>query len=220
MLVKNENCDLLADFNNILNRWKKYFSQSLNVHRVSDATQIEILHKAETLVSDPSPFEVEIAIAKMKKYKSPSSDQIPAERIQTGGETLRSEIHKLIHSIWNKKELPDVLIRQILEKKSENDDTVHKLFIDFKKAYASVRREILYNILIEFGVPMNLVRLIEMCLNETYSQVRIGKPLAGQFPIQNGLKQGCFIVMAFQLRTEIFNRCAAAHWCDPKDALV
>jgi hypothetical protein len=48
----------------------------------------------------------------------------------------------------------------------------------------------LYNILIEFGVPMKLVRLIKMSLNETYSNVRIGKHLSDSFPIQNGLKQG------------------------------
>jgi hypothetical protein len=48
----------------------------------------------------------------------------------------------------------------------------------------------LYNILIEFGVPMKLVRLIKMCLNETYSKVCIGKHLSESFPIQNGLKQG------------------------------
>jgi hypothetical protein len=41
-----------------------------------------------------------------------------------------------------------------------------QLFIDFKKAYDSVRREVLYNILIEFGIPMKLVRLIKMCLSE------------------------------------------------------
>jgi hypothetical protein len=50
---------------------------------------------------------VEIAIAKLKKYKSPGSDQIPAELIETAGEILLSEIHKLIHSVWNKEELPD-----------------------------------------------------------------------------------------------------------------
>jgi hypothetical protein len=53
-----------------------------------------------------------------------------------------------------------------------------------------VRREVLYNILIEFGIPMKLVRLIKMCLNETYSKVRIGKHLSDSFPIQNGLEQG------------------------------
>ena len=39
---------------------------------------------------------------------------------------------------------------------------MHQLFIDFKKAYDSVRREVLYNILIQFGIPMKLVRLITM----------------------------------------------------------
>jgi hypothetical protein len=66
---------------------------------------------------------------------------------------------------------------------------VHQLFIDFKKAYDSVKREVLYNILLEFGVPKKIVRLIKMCLNETYSKVRVGKLLSDKFPIQNGLKQ-------------------------------
>jgi hypothetical protein len=48
----------------------------------------------------------------------------------------------------------------------------------------------LYNILIEFGVPMKLVRLIKMCLNETYSKVHTGKHLSNSSSIQNGLEQG------------------------------
>jgi hypothetical protein len=40
------------------------------------------------------------------RYKSPGVDQIPAELIQAGGETLRSEIHKLIKLVWNEEELP------------------------------------------------------------------------------------------------------------------
>jgi hypothetical protein len=66
-------------------------------------------------------------------------------------------------------------IRQVLERKWEYNGTVHQLFIDFKKAYDSVRREALYNILIEFEIPRKLVGLIKTCLNETYSRVRIGK---------------------------------------------
>ena len=46
------------------------------------------------------------------------------------------------------------------------------------------------NILIEFGVPKKLARLVKMCLTETYSRVRVGKNLSDRFPIRNGLKQG------------------------------
>jgi hypothetical protein len=55
----------------------------------------------------------------------------------------------------------------------------------------------LYSILIEFGVPMKLVRLIKICLNETYSKVRIGKCLSASFLIQNGLKQGDALSLCF-----------------------
>jgi hypothetical protein len=72
----------------------------------------------------------------------------------------------------------------------EFNETVHQLAIDFKKAYDSVRKEELCNILIEYGVPTKLVRVMKMCLIETYSKVRIGKILSDNFPIKNGLKQG------------------------------
>jgi hypothetical protein len=74
-------------------------------------------------------------------------------------------------------------IRQILDEKWEYNGTVHQLFIDFKKAYDLVKREVLYNVLLEFGVPKNLVRLIKMYLNYTYSKVRVGKFLSEKFPI-------------------------------------
>jgi hypothetical protein len=82
----------------------------------------------------------------------------------------------------------DLFIRQILEKKWEYDETVHQLFVDFKKAYYSVRREVLYSILIEFGVPIEVVRLIKLCLNEAYSKIHIGKHLSDNCLIRNGLK--------------------------------
>jgi hypothetical protein len=68
--------------------------------------------------------------------------------------------------------------------------TAHQLFTDFKKACDSFRREVLYNIHIDFGIPRKLVGLTEMCLNETYSTLRISKYQSDKFPIQNGLKQG------------------------------
>jgi hypothetical protein len=70
----------------------------LNVYNVSDVRQIEV-HMAEPLVPGPSRLEVEIANAKLERYKSPGSDQIPAELIEAGGEILLSAIHKLINSV-------------------------------------------------------------------------------------------------------------------------
>jgi hypothetical protein len=70
----------------------------------------------------------------------------------------------------------------------EYNETVHQLYIYFKKASDSVRKGVLYNILIEFGVPIKPFKLIELCFNEIYSEVC--KHLSDAFPIQNGLKQG------------------------------
>jgi hypothetical protein len=63
------------------------------------------IHMAEPLVPEPSLDKVEIAVGKLKGYKSLATDQILAELIKGGGKTLCSEIHKLICCIWN-KELP------------------------------------------------------------------------------------------------------------------
>jgi hypothetical protein len=75
-------------------------------------------------------------------------------------------------------------------KKWEHNEIVYEPFICFKKACYSFRREVLYSVLIEFYVPVKLIRLIKMCVNETYNEVRIGKSLSDKFPIQKGLKQG------------------------------
>jgi hypothetical protein len=53
---------------------------------------------------------------------------------------------------------------------------------NIKKAYDSVRREVSYNILLESGVPMNLVTLIRMYLNETFNKVHIGEYLSVSYP--------------------------------------
>jgi hypothetical protein len=82
-------------------------------------------------------------------------------------------------------------ISQTLEKKWDYNGTVHHLFRNFKKAGDSVRREVICNTLIEFGIPRKLVWLIKMCLNKTYSSVRIGKNLCDMLPrVFRSLKQG------------------------------
>jgi hypothetical protein len=61
---------------------------------------------AKPLMPKLKHVEVEIAIGNLKSYKSPGIDQIPSELIKAGGETLYSEIQRLICCIWNKVELP------------------------------------------------------------------------------------------------------------------
>jgi len=65
------------------------------------------IHTAEPLVPEPSAFEVEWAIGKVKSHKSPGIDEIPAELIKAGGGTICGEIHKLITSMWKKEKLPE-----------------------------------------------------------------------------------------------------------------
>jgi hypothetical protein len=94
-LVKDERGNLLVDPHKISNRWKNYFCQLLSIHMAGGVRQTKMI-TAEPSVSEPSASEVEIATGKLKRHKSSGVDQIPAELIQAGGETLHLEIHKLI----------------------------------------------------------------------------------------------------------------------------
>ena len=73
--VINETGNLVTGSYRILARWRDYFTQLLNVHGVHDVRQTET-HTAEPLVPEPSAFEVDLAIQKLKSHKSPGIDQI------------------------------------------------------------------------------------------------------------------------------------------------
>ena len=79
-------------------------------------------------------------------------------------------------------------IRQTLEKKIGINEVVHQLFMNFKKSYDSVMKEVLYNILIDFAFTMKLIRLMNMFLTEKYSRGRVGWNFSDMFPVRNGLK--------------------------------
>ena len=82
-IVKDEKGDLVRDSHSILSRWRNHFSQLLNVHGIIDVRQTKI-HTAEPIVPEPSAFEFEFVIEKLKSQKSPGVDQIPAELIKSG----------------------------------------------------------------------------------------------------------------------------------------
>jgi hypothetical protein len=73
-------------------------------------TYIPTVHTVEVLVPEPSYLEVEVPSKNLRRYEPLDTVQVLAELIQAGGETLCSEIHKLINSVWNKEELPQQLL--------------------------------------------------------------------------------------------------------------
>jgi hypothetical protein len=112
---------LVADSHSILARWRNHFSQLLNIPGVNGVRQTEV-HTAEPLVPEPSDFEVDLAIEKLKCHKSPGIDQIPAELIKAEGRIICYEIHKFIISIWNKEELPEEWKESIILPVYKRDD--------------------------------------------------------------------------------------------------
>jgi hypothetical protein len=81
--VKDEKGDLLADPHKIVNRWMNYFCQLLNFQWVGVLGRQK--YRQQSFVPEPSISEVEVAIGKLKRYKSPGADQIAAELIQARG---------------------------------------------------------------------------------------------------------------------------------------
>jgi uncharacterized protein YjgD (DUF1641 family) len=148
-IIKDENGNLLADPQSILNRWKNFFNQVLNIHVIHNVRQMDI-QMAEPLVPEPSLAEVEIAIGKLRSYKSPGTDLIQAKLIKAGGGTLCSEIYELICSVWNKEELPQQQKESIIvtiHKKGDKKDNYRGISL------LSTAYKILSNILLARLTP-------------------------------------------------------------------
>jgi hypothetical protein len=128
-------------------QWKE--STVAPIHKKGDKTECSNYQGMSLL---PTSYKIlsDILLSKLIPY----ADKITGNR-QCGFRRNRSTTNQTFY------------IRQILENKWEYNGTVHQLVTDFKKAYDSVRREVLYNILIEPAIPRKLVGLVKMCLNET-----------------------------------------------------
>jgi hypothetical protein len=175
-----------------MNRWKNFFNQVLNVRGLHNVSQKDI-QTAEPLVPEPSHVEVEIAIGKLKSYKSTGTDHIPTHLIKAGGETLCSEIHKLICSIWNKEELPqqwkESIIIPIHKKGDKTDCNNYRRISLLLTAY-----KILSNILLARLNPYvnELLEIISMCSVVT-DLLWIRFSIFGRYSRKNGSIMGRYI---------------------------
>lgn len=92
----------------ILSTWKNYIERLLNIRFENDReTESLQIHTAESMIIAPMISEVKCAIERLKNYKAPDIDLIPAELIKCGASKLIEKIHKLINLIWNKEVLSE-----------------------------------------------------------------------------------------------------------------
>ena len=82
------------------------------------------------------------------------------------------------------------ILRQILEKTKEFGIETHYLFIDFKSAYDTIKREQLYSAMSEFNIANKLLSLTWMTMGNTQSQIRIQSHLSDPITTKKGLRQG------------------------------
>jgi len=82
------------------------------------------------------------------------------------------------------------IIGQLIEKKYEFSQNIWQLYVDFKKAYNSIHRQSLYNIMEEFGIPQKLVTLTKICMENTQYKIRVESTVSEDFEVRIGLKQG------------------------------
>jgi hypothetical protein len=125
----------------LLQQWKN--SIILAINKKGDKTDGDD-YRGMSLLSSAYKILSDVLLDKLTPYVN----DVTGDH-QCGGHRNRSMIDQIFY------------IRHILEKKWEYIGIVHQLFIDFKKACYSVKKEVLYNILLEFGVPKKIVRLIK-----------------------------------------------------------
>jgi hypothetical protein len=122
----------------------------LNVHGVNDVRQTEI-QTTEPLVPDPSAFVVELAVEKLNKHKSPSTDQMPAALVKALGRSMHSGIHPL-NSIWNIEKLPEVWKESTVAPIHKKGD---KQIVEFIEAYHFVNY--VQNVILHLSVKVNSI---------------------------------------------------------------
>ncbi|KAI5718547.1 hypothetical protein M8J77_022853 [Diaphorina citri] len=81
-------------------------------------------------------------------------------------------------------------VKMINEKMWEFNRSVQYLFVDFSKAYDSIHRQSLWNIMKDFQIPAKLIRMCQVCMDENVSQVLINNQYSDPFSNRTGLRQG------------------------------
>ncbi|CAI6362278.1 unnamed protein product [Macrosiphum euphorbiae] len=82
------------------------------------------------------------------------------------------------------------VIAHIIEKKYEYRQDMWQMFVDFRKAYDSIHRNSLYNLMEEFGFQKKFINLTKLAMEGVKYQVRVDNIMSEAFSVETGLKQG------------------------------
>jgi hypothetical protein len=104
-------------------------------------------------------------------------------------------------------------LRQIIEKGREFNITIYICFIDFRKAFDRVRRDKLWIVLHDIGVPPHLITVIKNLYIKTTGTVRANQIFSNEFHPQRGVRQGCILSpQLFNIYGEYIMRKALQSW--------
>lgn len=84
-------------------------------------------------------------------------------------------------------------LRIIAEQSIEWQSPCYMLFIDFKQAFDSVDRSMLWTILQSYGIPVKILNIIKQLYRNTTCRILHRGKLGPSFNIRSGVKQGCIL---------------------------
>ena len=105
-MIKDSNGTIRTQEEEVLGMWKDFFQDLLNREDRNDEQEREQVHAIDIEIEEPTLDGVKRAIQKLKNNKTPGIDNISAELLKNGGQTLEFQMHRLILKIWRKEEIP------------------------------------------------------------------------------------------------------------------
>ena len=82
------------------------------------------------------------------------------------------------------------IVREIHKKCHEHNIYLHNICIDFSQAFETVKRDVIYNSLIKYSVPDNLIKLLKLTIQRTKIKVTVNNSYSERFEMKTGVRQG------------------------------
>ena len=112
--VLNKNGKCLTEHQDIVNRWTEYCSDLYNHNSSGDASVLNVPPATDNEDYPILREEVEEAVKSLKKGKSAGVDNIPAELVQAGGESMITVLTAVCNKIWQTGEWPTTWTQSLI----------------------------------------------------------------------------------------------------------